>query len=210
MRASGRSTNISDWHSFHVRIYFAGYFFMAGILEETWCAFGGRKFTCNYITEEFMLTTLRDAGLTVDDSATTYYYNIEGVFLLAARKALQWWRKLKFWKNFSKFDTFSGFAHVILRKASLHFYHCFSRAVLSFSEIVVWTICCAQMLFLQYFLLQLTIPLSCAACQKNIFSLDHQSFARWTLVYGVELSARTFIVAHHICVFAFAIDVQEA
>ncbi|CAD5231778.1 unnamed protein product [Bursaphelenchus xylophilus] len=65
-----------------------GYFFMGGILEETWCSFGGRRFTCLYITMDFMLSCLRDAGLNVDlgNPAETLYYEINGMFLIQCHK----------------------------------------------------------------------------------------------------------------------------
>ena len=61
-----------------------GYFIMGGILEETWCSFGGRKFTCLYITKEFMLDCLRDAGLLVDEPF--YCIEVNGMFLVCAEK----------------------------------------------------------------------------------------------------------------------------
>jgi hypothetical protein len=63
-----------------------GYFIMGGILEETWCSFGGRKFTCLFITKDFMLDCLREAGLLVDDPKT-YLLEVNGMFLVCAKKA---------------------------------------------------------------------------------------------------------------------------
>jgi hypothetical protein len=66
-----------------------GYFIMGGILEETWCSFGGRKFSCLYITKDFMLECLKDAGLIINfgSSKDTLMYEINGMFLIAAKKA---------------------------------------------------------------------------------------------------------------------------
>jgi nicotinamide N-methyltransferase len=64
-----------------------GYFIMGGILEETWCSFGGRKFTCLFITKEFMLDCLREAGCLVDDEKTCYLLEVNGMFLVCAKKA---------------------------------------------------------------------------------------------------------------------------
>jgi hypothetical protein len=61
---------------------------MGGCLEETWCAFGGRKFGCLYITEECMLNTLRDAGMMVDDRQHTLFYTLDEMFLICTRKKL--------------------------------------------------------------------------------------------------------------------------
>jgi len=65
-----------------------GFLIMCGILEETWCSFGGRKFSCLFITREFMLQCLTDAGLLVDveDREKTILYEINGMFMIAARK----------------------------------------------------------------------------------------------------------------------------
>uniref|UniRef100_A0AC34FKN2 Uncharacterized protein n=1 Tax=Panagrolaimus sp. ES5 TaxID=591445 RepID=A0AC34FKN2_9BILA len=64
-----------------------GYFIMGGILEETWCSFGGRKFTCLFITKEFMMDCLREAGLLVDDEKKTYLLEVNGMFIVCAKKA---------------------------------------------------------------------------------------------------------------------------
>lgn len=65
-----------------------GYFIMGGILEETWCSFGGKKFNCLYITKEFMLNCLREAGLIIDFEKRdlTILHEINGMFLIAAKK----------------------------------------------------------------------------------------------------------------------------
>jgi hypothetical protein len=66
-----------------------GYLVMGGILEETWCSFGGKKFTCLYVTKEFMLDCLREAGLIIDfeSKEQTILHEINGMFLIAAKKA---------------------------------------------------------------------------------------------------------------------------
>ena len=66
-----------------------GYFIMGGLWEETWCSFGGRKFTCLFITKEFMLDCLREAGLLVDedDEKSMYLLEVNGMFLVCAKKA---------------------------------------------------------------------------------------------------------------------------
>uniref|UniRef100_A0A914DM78 Uncharacterized protein n=1 Tax=Acrobeloides nanus TaxID=290746 RepID=A0A914DM78_9BILA len=63
-----------------------GYFIMGGILEETWCSFGGRKFKCLYITKEFIFGCFRDAGLLVDEDKLCRYLEINGMFMICARK----------------------------------------------------------------------------------------------------------------------------
>jgi len=62
-----------------------GYYIMGGILEETWCSFGGRKFTCLYTTKDFVIDCLRQASLEVDDEKT-YLMEINGMFLVCAKK----------------------------------------------------------------------------------------------------------------------------
>lgn len=59
---------------------------MGGILRETWCSYGNRKFSCLYLTEEEMIETLRECGLLIDDQQQTIYYNVHDMFLLCTRK----------------------------------------------------------------------------------------------------------------------------
>jgi len=61
-----------------------GYFVMGGIMEETWCSFGGRKFTCLYLTEEMMMNALRQAGLDVNRPIA--YFEINGIFMICVQK----------------------------------------------------------------------------------------------------------------------------
>ncbi|PAV79200.1 hypothetical protein WR25_18159 isoform B [Diploscapter pachys] len=64
-----------------------GHFIMGGILEETWCSFGGRKFTCLYITKEMMLEALKEAGLELlENDKTCNFYEINGMFMICARR----------------------------------------------------------------------------------------------------------------------------
>lgn len=65
-----------------------GYFLMGGIFEETWCSFGGRQFTCLYITKEFMLSCLEEAGLIInlDNAQETHLIEINGMFMIRAHK----------------------------------------------------------------------------------------------------------------------------
>ena len=63
-----------------------GYFVMGGILEETWCGFGGRHFTCLFITEEFMKDCVRQAGCLVDDERKTSFYEVNGMFIICSQK----------------------------------------------------------------------------------------------------------------------------
>lgn len=55
---------------------------------ETWCSFGGRKFNCLYITKDFILECLQDAGLIInfDNKEQTIFHEINGMFLLACVK----------------------------------------------------------------------------------------------------------------------------
>ncbi|KAI6175208.1 hypothetical protein M3Y99_01982600 [Aphelenchoides fujianensis] len=67
-----------------------GFFVLCGILQETWCSFGGRKFSCLYITKEFMLECLQGAGLRVDFEDREHpvtFFEINGMFMIAAQKA---------------------------------------------------------------------------------------------------------------------------
>lgn len=60
---------------------------IGGVLEETWCSFGGRKFTCLYVTREMMLNALAEAGLSlVADQKSTVLFEINGMFLICAKK----------------------------------------------------------------------------------------------------------------------------
>uniref|UniRef100_A0A915DJ40 Uncharacterized protein n=1 Tax=Ditylenchus dipsaci TaxID=166011 RepID=A0A915DJ40_9BILA len=74
-----------------------GWLIMGGILEEHWCAFGGRKFKCLFITHEFVVDCLRSAGLKVDEERgsspnndpsgpSTIFYEINGMFIICCRK----------------------------------------------------------------------------------------------------------------------------
>lgn len=63
-----------------------GYFIMGGVLEETWCSFGGRKFTCLYLTEKMMLDALDEAGIRISDDKKCIMYQINGMFMICARK----------------------------------------------------------------------------------------------------------------------------
>ncbi|CAB3396484.1 unnamed protein product [Caenorhabditis bovis] len=63
-----------------------GYLVYGGIFEETWCSFGGRKFTCLYITKELMLDALAKAGLYVENDRTCVLYEVNGMFLVCAKK----------------------------------------------------------------------------------------------------------------------------
>ncbi|KAI1717590.1 NNMT/PNMT/TEMT family domain-containing protein [Ditylenchus destructor] len=87
-----------------------GWLIMGGILEETWCSFGGRKYTCLYITRDFMLDCLRQAGMCLkhisdssynteendDDKIATsqngpccMFFEVNGMFLVCCRKTIQ-------------------------------------------------------------------------------------------------------------------------
>lgn len=61
---------------------------MGGVLEETWCSFGGCKFTCLYITEDILFEALREANLLVDDEQSNTYYCSQGIFLICCKKHL--------------------------------------------------------------------------------------------------------------------------
>ncbi|CAI4224801.1 unnamed protein product [Auanema sp. JU1783] len=63
-----------------------GYLVMGGILEETWCSFGGRKFSCLYITKEDMLNALNEAGIRIVKDKKCMMYEINGMFIICARK----------------------------------------------------------------------------------------------------------------------------
>ncbi|KHJ93930.1 hypothetical protein OESDEN_06150 [Oesophagostomum dentatum] len=59
---------------------------MGGILEETWCAFGGRTFSCLYVTEENLFSALKEAGLQVENDRKCVFYEIDGMFMVCAKK----------------------------------------------------------------------------------------------------------------------------
>ncbi|MFH4976351.1 hypothetical protein AB6A40_003060 [Gnathostoma spinigerum] len=63
-----------------------GYLVMGCILEETFCVIGGQKFSCLYLTEDFMLSTLRECNLLVDDPQTTKIYSFQGMVLICCKK----------------------------------------------------------------------------------------------------------------------------
>ncbi|KAL7073220.1 hypothetical protein ACQ4LE_007093 [Meloidogyne hapla] len=65
-----------------------GLLIMGGVLEETWCAFGGRRFSCLYIDREFLLKSLNEAGLEIfiDSIGSKLFYECDGMFLLVAKK----------------------------------------------------------------------------------------------------------------------------
>ncbi|CAI2353136.1 unnamed protein product [Caenorhabditis sp. 36 PRJEB53466] len=63
-----------------------GYLIYGGIFEETWCSFGGRKFTCLYITKEVMLDALAKAGLFVEEERSCVLFEVNGMFLVCAKK----------------------------------------------------------------------------------------------------------------------------
>lgn len=63
-----------------------GYFVMGGVLEETWYQFGGKRYSCHYLTEEDMLKTLKSNKIDIDDEKTFKYFNHEGIFLIVGRK----------------------------------------------------------------------------------------------------------------------------
>ncbi|KAL6741686.1 hypothetical protein Aduo_014915 [Ancylostoma duodenale] len=64
-----------------------GFLVMGGIFEETWCAFGGRTFTCLYITKEDMFNALEDCGMRVENDRKCVLYEIEGMYMVCARKS---------------------------------------------------------------------------------------------------------------------------
>ncbi|VDM55947.1 unnamed protein product [Angiostrongylus costaricensis] len=65
-----------------------GFFVMGGILEETRCSFGGRVFSCLYITKDEMLGALEEAGLHMESDRKCMMYDIDGMFMICARKRL--------------------------------------------------------------------------------------------------------------------------
>ncbi|VDL75118.1 unnamed protein product [Nippostrongylus brasiliensis] len=64
-----------------------GFLVMGGLLEETWCSFGGRVFMCLYMTKEMMLSALEEAGLRLEDDRKCIFYEINGMFMICARKS---------------------------------------------------------------------------------------------------------------------------
>ncbi|KAF7638468.1 hypothetical protein Mgra_00002147 [Meloidogyne graminicola] len=68
-----------------------GILIMGGVLEKSWCAFGGHRFSCLYIKKEFLLNTLEEAGLEIfkDSIGTKLFYERDGIFLLVAKKVIE-------------------------------------------------------------------------------------------------------------------------
>uniref|UniRef100_F1L9I4 Methyltransferase n=1 Tax=Ascaris suum TaxID=6253 RepID=F1L9I4_ASCSU len=66
-----------------------GFLMMGAILKETWCSFGGRKFTCLYIDEELVVSTLRECGFLIDDPHSTCLFNHESILVLCSRKKVE-------------------------------------------------------------------------------------------------------------------------
>uniref|UniRef100_A0A8R1TV52 NNMT/PNMT/TEMT family protein n=1 Tax=Onchocerca volvulus TaxID=6282 RepID=A0A8R1TV52_ONCVO len=64
-----------------------GLFIMGGVLEETWCSFGGCKFACLYLTENLLFQALREADLLVDEQSNIYYCS-NGIFLICCKKKI--------------------------------------------------------------------------------------------------------------------------
>uniref|UniRef100_A0A8R1I173 Uncharacterized protein n=1 Tax=Caenorhabditis japonica TaxID=281687 RepID=A0A8R1I173_CAEJA len=66
-----------------------GYLVYGGIFEETWCCFGGRKFTCLYITKEVMLDALAKANMFVEENDRgCVLYEVNGMFMVCAKKKI--------------------------------------------------------------------------------------------------------------------------
>lgn len=62
---------------------------MGGILQETWCSFGGRVFGCLYITKEMMLNALAEADIYLESDRKCIIYEINDMFVICARKRLR-------------------------------------------------------------------------------------------------------------------------
>ncbi|KAK6027584.1 NNMT/PNMT/TEMT family protein [Ostertagia ostertagi] len=63
-----------------------GFLVMGGILEETWCAFGGRVFSCLYITRNRCLNALDEAGVRLENDRKCILYEVNDMFVICARK----------------------------------------------------------------------------------------------------------------------------
>ncbi|KAL3068109.1 hypothetical protein niasHT_038099 [Heterodera trifolii] len=65
-----------------------GVLIMGGVLEETWCAFGGRQFKCLFVSRKLMMECLRGAGLILerDQLDNELFYELDGMYILVARK----------------------------------------------------------------------------------------------------------------------------
>ncbi|VDO65718.1 unnamed protein product [Heligmosomoides polygyrus] len=66
-----------------------GFLVMGGILQETWCSFGGRVFGCLYITKEMMLNALAEADIYLESDRKCIIYEINDMFVICARKRLR-------------------------------------------------------------------------------------------------------------------------
>ncbi|CAJ0582703.1 unnamed protein product, partial [Mesorhabditis spiculigera] len=64
-----------------------GHLVMGGVFEETWCCFGGRNFTCLYITQDMMMEAFSEAGLSVEGDRSCILYEVNGMYMVIARKA---------------------------------------------------------------------------------------------------------------------------
>jgi nicotinamide N-methyltransferase len=54
-----------------------GYLIMGGVMNSTWCSFGGKKYTCFTLTEDEMFGALRENGIDVENGETMRYYNYD-------------------------------------------------------------------------------------------------------------------------------------
>uniref|UniRef100_A0A183BNP1 Nicotinamide N-methyltransferase-like n=1 Tax=Globodera pallida TaxID=36090 RepID=A0A183BNP1_GLOPA len=65
-----------------------GVLIMGGVLEETWCAFGGRQFKCLFVSRQLMIECLRGAGLTLerDQLDNELFYELDGMYILVDKE----------------------------------------------------------------------------------------------------------------------------
>ncbi|CAJ0929637.1 unnamed protein product, partial [Mesorhabditis belari] len=68
------------------QIALGGYLVMGGVFEETWCSFGGRNFTCLYITQEMMMEAFKEAGLSMENDKACVLYEVNGMYMVVAKK----------------------------------------------------------------------------------------------------------------------------
>uniref|UniRef100_A0A0N4ZE42 NNMT/PNMT/TEMT family protein n=1 Tax=Parastrongyloides trichosuri TaxID=131310 RepID=A0A0N4ZE42_PARTI len=65
-----------------------GYYIMGGVMEENWCSFNNKKFTCLFLTEKVLFDALRDAGMDIDNEKETKFINNDGMYMILCKKKM--------------------------------------------------------------------------------------------------------------------------
>lgn len=54
-----------------------GFFVMGGVMNSTWCSFGGIRYSCFTLSEAEMFSALKNGGIDVNDHENLKYYNYD-------------------------------------------------------------------------------------------------------------------------------------